>query len=95
MRTGVWGWAHALPGRAASGFGRQHLAFGGLAAGVCPSCRLTLCTLLSFWPADRTHVLELGSTATVADVKAAIEARQGELATATAPGPCGCCKSAQ
>ena len=28
--------------------------------------------------ADRTHVLELGSTATVADVKAAIEARQGE-----------------
>jgi small subunit ribosomal protein S27Ae len=26
---------------------------------------------------DRTHVLELGSTATVADVKAAIEARQG------------------
>ncbi|WP_289461098.1 ubiquitin-like protein, partial [Klebsiella pneumoniae] len=26
---------------------------------------------------DRTHVLELGSAATVADVKAAIEARQG------------------
>lgn len=29
-------------------------------------------------PADRTHVLDLGSNATVGDVMAAIEARQGE-----------------
>lgn len=36
--------------------------------------------------ADRTHVLELGSAATVADVKAAIEARQGE---SQGPSPVG------
>lgn len=37
-------------------------------------------------PADRTHVLELGSAATVADVKAAIEARQGKRRRRRRPG---------
>lgn len=56
-----------LPCRAATAPGMAAIPAIWLTASSCACAR-----------ADRTHVLELGSQATVADVKAAVEAAQGE-----------------
>lgn len=56
----------------------------------CSIQSLPTCVLRCF--ADRTHAVEVGADATVADVKAVVAARQGESSSALAAHTASACR---